>query len=49
MDQFCLNDFSEVMLCGFASGVSVVSFTNLERVEGIPPLMCESLSVRSFA
>ena len=49
MDRFCLNGFSEVMLCDFTSGVSEVSFTNLERPGGVLPMMCKSLFAESFA
>ena len=47
--QLCLSDFSEVILCDFTSGISVASFANLEHAKGVPPLMCESLSVGSLA
>ena len=48
-DTAVLNGFSEVMLCDFTSSVSVASFANLEHAKGVPPLMCESLSVGSLA
>ena len=44
-----LDGSSEVMLCDFTSGVSVVSFANLENRMTISPMMCKSLSTGYLA
>lgn len=46
--SFSSNDFSEVMLCDFTSGVSVVSVANLVNRGFVPPIIRESLSVGSL-